>query len=72
MHEETGSEPPMFGFIYNAAIDACKDIAGLISTIRGTVPVVQEEGSSAIVFKEPYGVVLGIAPWSVNTQLVLL
>ena len=63
MREETGSEPPMFQFIYNAAIDACKDIAGLISTVRGIVPTVAEEGSSAIVYKEPYGVVLGIAPW---------
>lgn len=63
MHEETGSERPMFEFTYGVAIDACKDAAGLIQTIEGSAPTVAEEGSSAIVFKEPYGVVLGIAPW---------
>ena len=29
----------------------------------GFVPVSSEEGRSAVVIKEPYGVVLGIAPW---------
>ena len=63
MQEETGSERPMFEFTFGVAIDACKDIAGLIATVQGSVPTVAEEGSSAIVYKEPYGVVLGIAPW---------
>ena len=63
MREETGSEKPMFEFVYGLAMDVCKDIAGLISTIQGSVPTIAEEGSSAVVYKEPYGVVLGIAPW---------
>jgi len=53
----------MFEFTYSIAIDACKDVAGLISTIQGSAPTVAEEGTSAVVYKEPYGVVLGIAPW---------
>lgn len=37
--------------------------AGRISSIEGTVPTVAQEGQSAVVVKEPYGVILGIAPW---------
>jgi acyl-CoA reductase-like NAD-dependent aldehyde dehydrogenase len=62
--EETGSPPPMFGFEFQLAIDACKDIAGLIQTVQGSVPTVAEEGSTAMMLREPYGVVLGIAPWN--------
>lgn len=62
--EETGSPPSMFGFEFQLAIDACKDIAGLIQTVQGTVPTTAEEGSSAMMLREPYGVVLGIAPWN--------
>ena len=62
--EETGSPPPMFGFEFQGAIELCKDIAGLIQTIQGSVPTIAEEGSSAMMLKEPYGVVLAIAPWN--------
>jgi acyl-CoA reductase-like NAD-dependent aldehyde dehydrogenase len=62
--EETGSPPPMFGFEFGLAIDACKDIAGLIQTVQGSIPTMAEEGSTALMFREPYGVVLGIAPWN--------
>lgn len=61
---ETGAERSMFDFEFGLLLDACKALGGLISSIQGTVPTVSEEGSSAIVFKEPYGVVLGIAPWN--------
>ena len=54
----------MFGFQYAATIDACKSLAGLSTFLAGSVPTVAEEGQSAIVYKEPYGVVLGIAPWN--------
>ena len=63
MREETGSEAPFFTFLWAQAIEACKDVAGLIQTIAGSVPTVGEEGSNAIVYREPWGVVLGIAPW---------
>lgn len=61
--EETGASrifaelTSMFGFTL------IRDFAGRISSVEGRVPVVQEEGQSAIVYKEPYGVILGIAPW---------
>lgn len=40
-----------------------RDLAGRITSICGSVPVVEEEGQSAIVHKEPMGVILGIVPW---------
>jgi acyl-CoA reductase-like NAD-dependent aldehyde dehydrogenase len=69
--EERGAERSMFEFKYGLATDACKTIAGLISTVQGFVPVVAETGSSAIVFREPYGVVLGVAPWNAPYALGL-
>ncbi|KAJ9294213.1 hypothetical protein DTO271G3_7075 [Paecilomyces variotii] len=62
--EETGASrifaqmTSMFGFTL------IRDFAGRISSVEGRVPVVEEEGQSAIVYKEPYGVILGIAPWN--------
>ncbi|KAF4216064.1 hypothetical protein CNMCM8980_009240 [Aspergillus fumigatiaffinis] len=41
-----------------------KDFAARIPSIEGSVPSVTQDGECAMVFKEPYGVVLGIAPWN--------
>lgn len=51
------------GFINPMAIRMLRDVAGRITSICGSVPVVEEEGQSAIVFKEPMGVILGLVPW---------
>jgi acyl-CoA reductase-like NAD-dependent aldehyde dehydrogenase len=61
---ETGAPEVFFNFEYGAAHDACKSVAGLISAMNGTFPTVGEEGKSALLINEPYGVVLGIAPWN--------
>jgi acyl-CoA reductase-like NAD-dependent aldehyde dehydrogenase len=50
-------------FVAPLAIRMLRDIAGRITSICGSVPVVEEEGKSAIVYKEPMGVILGIVPW---------
>ena len=63
-HTETGAAESMFNFEFGAAADACKAVAGLISAVNGTIPTVAEEGKSAMLINEPYGVVLGIAPWN--------
>ena len=64
MMTETGSQAPFAtGFNIPTSVEMLKDIAGRIVTIAGSVPVCGEEGTNAIVYKEPYGVVLGIAPW---------
>lgn len=62
---EIGSDAgATMGFIVPTAISMLRDIAGRITSICGSVPVCQDSGTSAIVFKEPYGVTLGIVPWS--------
>ncbi len=49
--------------ILQLAIDMFRDCAGRAPGICGSVPTVKAEGQSAMVWKEPYGVILGIVPW---------
>ena len=64
MDIETGSANNMSGgFNVPSSIEQLRDVAGRIISVTSHVPVVAEEGKSAIVYKEPYGVVFGIAPW---------
>jgi acyl-CoA reductase-like NAD-dependent aldehyde dehydrogenase len=51
-------------FVIPLAINMCRDIASRISSVVGSVPVCEDPGTSAIIFKEPYGVTLGIVTWS--------
>jgi acyl-CoA reductase-like NAD-dependent aldehyde dehydrogenase len=67
MMQETGAEPPFSsGFNVPLAAEMLRDVAGRIGTIMGQIPTCQEEGTAALVVKEPYGVVLGISPWYEN------
>jgi acyl-CoA reductase-like NAD-dependent aldehyde dehydrogenase len=61
--EETGGLRGFAEFTFGLGLNFIKDFAGRLLSIEGTVPTVAEEGKSAIVVKEPYGVILGIAPW---------
>ena len=63
--EETGASGPFAGVTVDAGIELLKDFAGRIKTIEGSLPTVMEEGRRGLVTKEPYGVILGIAPWCV-------
>ncbi|PYH97831.1 aldehyde dehydrogenase family protein [Aspergillus ellipticus CBS 707.79] len=51
-------------FIVPLGIRMLRDIAGRITSICGSIPVVEEEGQSAMIYKEPMGVVLGLVPWN--------
>jgi acyl-CoA reductase-like NAD-dependent aldehyde dehydrogenase len=63
MAAETGAAPGFVGFNLMTAVDILKDVAGRIATVEGMVPGTNDEGLGALVLKEPYGVILGIAPW---------
>ncbi|RDK41384.1 aldehyde dehydrogenase family protein, partial [Aspergillus phoenicis ATCC 13157] len=64
MHTETGADAEATQhFVFALATRMLRDIAGRITSICGSVPVVEGEGQSAIAFKEPMGVILGIVPW---------
>ncbi|KAK8169165.1 aldehyde dehydrogenase domain-containing protein [Phyllosticta citrichinensis] len=64
MADETGGTDPFTGFNIFTAAELMRDVAGRCSNIMGHVPICQDEGTSALVLKEPYGVILGIAPWN--------
>ena len=64
MVEETAADQSYAsGFNVVNSVEMLKDVAGRIVTIVAQVPVMASAERSAIVYKEPYGVVLGIAPW---------
>ncbi|KAI9043262.1 aldehyde dehydrogenase [Aspergillus affinis] len=62
--EETGAARPFVEKTFMLGVSFIKDFAARIPSIEGSVPSVSEDGECAMVFKEPYGVILGIAPWN--------
>lgn len=61
--EETGAMRMFAEKTFDLGVAFLRDVAGRIPSIEGAVPSVSEAGETAMVFKEPYGVILGIAPW---------
>lgn len=61
--EETGSSRFFTEFNWGLGLGLLKDVAGRPLSTAGTVPILRDEGRSGIVYKEPYGVILSIAPW---------
>ena len=63
---EVGSTPPYFEFDFADALESLKSCAGLIAaaSVQGQVPHMLDDERSAMVIKEPYGVVVAIAPWN--------
>ncbi|KAH8805278.1 Aldehyde/histidinol dehydrogenase [Xylogone sp. PMI_703] len=64
MTEETGAEDRFVDFNLISCIEMLRDLAGRISSIAGSMPTLSEEGAHGLIYMEPYGVVLGIAPWN--------
>ncbi|KAK2470437.1 hypothetical protein H9L39_18054 [Fusarium oxysporum f. sp. albedinis] len=63
--QETGAGRQFMEINTNATAQILRDIGGRIeAAVEGSVPATAEQGSHAIVVKEPYGVVLAIAPWN--------
>jgi acyl-CoA reductase-like NAD-dependent aldehyde dehydrogenase len=67
MQQETGAGEMFAAFNVGTAAELIRDAAGRITAITGSIPVCQDEGTSALLLKEPYGVVLAIAPWYVGS-----
>lgn len=63
--DETGAESLFVDWILQLTIDNLKEVAGKCSMVMGSIPQSDNEGRGAFVLKEPYGVILGIAPWYV-------
>jgi acyl-CoA reductase-like NAD-dependent aldehyde dehydrogenase len=64
MKLETGAASQFAdGFNVPKCADMLRDVAGRLSTIMGSIPTCEAEGTSALIVKEPIGTVLAIAPW---------
>jgi acyl-CoA reductase-like NAD-dependent aldehyde dehydrogenase len=65
MMKETGAAEAFSKFNTDTTAEMFRDISGrIVSALQGEIPICQQEGTSALVVKDPYGVVLGIAPWN--------
>lgn len=63
MMEEVGVGKGWADFNVATSRDFLLDLAGRLVTIEGFVPTPADPATGAMVIKEPYGVVLAIAPW---------
>ena len=72
MQNEMGAD---FGvsksYVIPTSIEMLRDIASRVPTTCGSLPVCGENGRNAIVYKEPYGVVLGIVPWCAVARCII-
>ncbi|KKP00090.1 aldehyde dehydrogenase [Trichoderma harzianum] len=64
MSHETGAATPWALFNINTAADLIRDAASRTSSIEGSFPTLMDPNTSGIVMREPYGVVLSVAPWN--------
>lgn len=70
--EETGAGRVFAEKTFLLGVSFLRDFACRIPCIEGVVPAVTQEGEGAMILKQPYGVVLGIAPWYIPIQPCLL
>jgi acyl-CoA reductase-like NAD-dependent aldehyde dehydrogenase len=64
MMSETGASTAWANFNLGLASEILRDAAARISSIQGSIPTPEGEGISGMICKEPYGVILAIAPWN--------
>ncbi|KAG6027657.1 hypothetical protein E4U40_001440 [Claviceps sp. LM458 group G5] len=64
MVDETACASDWADLNLNSAIAMLRDVAGRIPTLAGSFPAMANPNRSAIVLREPYGVVLSIAAWN--------
>ncbi|KAG6007442.1 hypothetical protein E4U21_006031 [Claviceps maximensis] len=62
--DETACAPGWADFNIEVAVKMLKDIAGRVATMAGSIPAIANPNRSVVVLREPYGVVLSIAPWN--------
>lgn len=67
--DETGGNRLWADFNLDVGIDLLKDIAGRIPSVQGMLPGTADPRRTGMVVKEPYGVVLAIAPWYVECSV---
>lgn len=69
-NKETGAGVQFMEININATVQILRDLGGRIeAAVQGLLPVAAEEGTHAMIVKEPYGVILAIAPWYAGSLL---
>jgi acyl-CoA reductase-like NAD-dependent aldehyde dehydrogenase len=63
MMDETSCPRQWADFNINAAKELLVDVAGRVVAIEGSIPTTADPNTGALILKEPFGVVLAIAPW---------
>lgn len=61
--DELGVPRAWADFNLAVARDLLLDAGGRLVTLEGSVPTTQDPNTGALVLKEPFGVVLAVAPW---------
>lgn len=64
MQAETGATAEWTDLNLKVARDQMIDLAGRATSLAGLAPATQDPAVGALVLKEPYGVVLAMAPWN--------
>lgn len=65
--QETGAVQMFANFNISTMAEMLRDMGGRIAgAMVGSIPTCGQDGTSAVVLREPYGVNLGIAPWYVG------
>jgi acyl-CoA reductase-like NAD-dependent aldehyde dehydrogenase len=64
MKQETGALDAFANFNITTTTEMIRDVAGRAANILGAIPQTQTPGQGAFIFKEPYGVNFGLAPWN--------
>jgi acyl-CoA reductase-like NAD-dependent aldehyde dehydrogenase len=63
MIDETGCPRHWSDFNLSTMKEFLVDVAGRISNVEGSIPTTEKPDVGALILKEPYGVILAIAPW---------
>ncbi|EXM18242.1 Aldehyde dehydrogenase, N-terminal [Fusarium oxysporum f. sp. vasinfectum] len=64
MMTETGSDYTSSSWNVQLGKECLLDTASRITGVEGSIPTLQDPTAGALIVKEPYGVVLAIAPWN--------
>lgn len=69
---ETGAIETFAKFNTMITTEMLRDVSGRIEqALHGEIPVCAQEGTEALLVKEPFGVVLGIAPWYAMNRITI-
>lgn len=67
--EETSCQQGWAEFNIDTAVASIKETASLLTSVNGEIPQNSGTGRLVLVFKEPVGPLLAIAPYDLTTQL---